>query len=229
LAAALGDIEHVPARKVACDVLAERGAARVDDIGALTLDRRWYVARNAAQVLSRIGGPRAMAHLEKAASHADPKVRRAVLDGAARITTPDASRILRGALKDPSAELQARALRALAARRDEETGALAEARVRGAGFRKLAPDEQQEWLSALARIRGDGALPALRPFLARRRFFDGAARRYLRQLAIAALGEGGGPAGTALLETLALDPDERVRAAATLALERARRARLAER
>jgi HEAT repeat protein len=223
LAAALGEIEHIPARKMACDILAERGAAHVDEIGAMIHDGRWFVVRNAAQVLSRIGGPRATEHLEKAVSHPDPKVRRAVLDGAARIPTAEASRVLRAALADPTPDLQLRALRALSGRRDADTGAVVERRVLLPDFRKLKSDEQQDWLSALARIRGDEALPALRRLIALRLFFNGGSRRYLRLVAISALGECGGPASAAYLAELAQDRDELVRDTAALALDRAGR------
>lgn len=224
LAGLLGDLEHIPARRMACDILAERGAPHVDAIGACISDPRWYVVRNAAQILSRIGGPRAAEHLSKAAAHANPIVRRVVLDAVSRVETEDAARVLRGALDDPSRELSLRALRVLAERRDAEAGARIERRVLAPEFRRLESAEQQEWLAALARIKGDAALPLFRGLIARR-FWEGKARRYLRLTAIAALGAGDGPAITALLEELARDDDETVRGDAQLALDRARAAR----
>lgn len=224
LAGLLGDLEHIPARRMACDILAARGAAHVDAIGALVLDPRWFVVRNAVQVLSRIGGPRAAAHLEKAASHANPIVRRVVLDAVSRVETEDANVVLRSALSDPSRDLALRALRALAERRDAGASGLVERRIVEADFLRLKSEEQQEWLSALARIQGDSALPLFRRLIARR-FWEGKARRYLRLTAIAALGAGGGPGTTAFLEELARDRDETVRGDAQLALDRSRKAR----
>jgi len=224
LAGLLGDLEHVPARRMACDILAARGAAHVDAIGALVLDPRWFVVRNAVQVLSRIGGPRAAAHLEKAASHANPIVRRVVLDAVSRVETEDANVVLRSALSDPSRDLALRALRVLAERRDAGASGLVERRILEPDFLRLKSEEQQEWLSALARIKGDSALPLFRRLIARP-FWEGKARRYLRLTAIAALGAGGGPGMTAFLEELARDRDETVRGDAQLALDRSRTAR----
>jgi HEAT repeat protein len=208
---------------MSCDVLAERGAARVDEIGAMVLDPRWFVVRNAAQVLSRIGGPRAAAHLAKAASHPDPKVRRAVLDGAAPISTPEAAEVLRAALADPDEELQLRALRALSSRRDAGAGEIAERRILSGEFRRAPHGRQREWLGALARIRGDAAVPTLKGFIAPRSFFERSARRYLRLVAVSALGECSSPGAAAYLAELAGDRDELVRDAAALALDRSRR------
>lgn len=224
LAGRLGDLEHVPARRMACDILAARGAAHVDTIGACILDPRWYVARNAAQVLSRIGGPRAAAHLVKAAAHPNPIVRSVALDAVSRVETEDADVVLRAALRDPSRDLALRALRVLSERRDAGTGALVERRILEPDFLRLKSEEQQEWLSALARIKADEALPLFRRLIARR-FWEGKARRYLRLTAVAALGAGGGPGMTAFLEELARDRDETVRGDAQLALDRARKAR----
>lgn len=224
LAGLLGDLEHIPARRLACDILAARGAAHVDAIGACVRDPRWFVVRNAVQVLSRIGGPRAAAHLEQAAAHANPLVRRVVLDAVSRVETEDANAVLRSALSDPSRDLALRALRVLAERRDAGASGLVERRILEPDFLPLKSEEQQEWLSALARIKGDEALPLFRRLIARR-FWEGKARRYLRLTAISALGAGGGPGMTAFLEELARDRDETVRGDAQLALDRSRAAR----
>jgi len=117
-------------------------------------------------------------------------------------------------------ELRLLTLRALAARRDEETAALAAQRVLNKSFQQREPTEQKEWLVALARIQGDGAMPTFQKLISGFSLFQSSARLRLRALAVTALGEAGGEAASAYLEKLSKDKNERVRDAATKALHR---------
>ncbi len=220
LVTSLGDLEHFAARKMACDLLAERGADRLDTIGNGMFDKRWYVVRNVALVLGNIGGARACQYLEKAVQHADERVRREVIEALVRMDPELANRTLRQALDDASVELRLLTLRALAARRDEETAALAAQRVLNKSFQQREPTEQKEWLVALARIQGDGAMPTFQKLISGFSLFQSSARLRLRALAVTALGEAGGEAASAYLEKLSKDKNERVRDAATKALHR---------
>lgn len=220
LVAALGDLEHFAARKMACDLLAERGADRLDTIGNGMFDKRWYVVRNVALVLGNIGGARACQYLEKAVGHPDERVRREVIEALVRMDPELANKTLRQALDDASVELRLLTLRALASRRDEETAALASSRVLHKSFLQREPTEQKEWLVALARIQGDHAISTFQKLISGFTFFKSSARLRLRTLAVTALGEAGGQAATDYLEKLSRDRNERIRDAANKALHR---------
>jgi hypothetical protein len=220
LVTALGELEHFASRKIVCDVLAERGADRIDTIGNGIFDKRWYVVRNIALVLGNIGGAKACQYLEKAVQHADERVRREVIEALVRMDPALANRILRRALEDDSVDLRLFALRALAQRRDEETGDWATSWVLDKAFLRLEPTEQKEWLVAVARIRGDRALPTFQKLISGFALFQSSARQRLRGLAVLSLGDAGGTAATEFLEKLSQHRNARLRDSALKALHR---------
>jgi HEAT repeat protein len=222
LVSALGDLEHYPTRKLVCDILAERASDRIDLIGNGIFDKRWYVVRNVAIILGNIGGARACNYLDKAVKHADERVRREVVEALVRMDPSESNRTLRNVLEDTSFELRLLALRALAHRRDVVTGEMVEAHVREASFVHLEPSEQKEWLSTLAHIKGDEALPTFRKLIGGWAFFDRAARHRLRALAVLALSEAGGPQTADYLDKLARHKDGNVREGAGRALSKLR-------
>jgi HEAT repeat protein len=218
LVSALGDLAHFPPRRLACNILAERGADRVDAIGNGIFDKRWYVIRNVALVLGNIGGPRSATYLEKVVSHPDERVRREVIEALIRMEPEHSNALLRRALDDPRFELRVLALQALARRRDAATAEAALERIRGSAFRRLEPTEQKEWLGALARIQGDDALPTFKKLLGGFALFDRSAKQRLEGLAVLALGEAESPGVVAYLEELSRGKNERIRDSAYRAL-----------
>lgn len=222
LVAALGMLERRAARDLFCGFLVERGAKEVDAIASGLADSRWFVARNVAFILGRIGGARACEHLAKAIRHADERVRREAVAALARVDSGESRGQLRRALLDRSAELRLRALNALSVQRDAESGDVVARRVRAPDFARLDEEERQDWLSALARIKGDAALPLLRAFIERSGLFLLGAQRQLRLQAVAALAHGNGPETAAYLQGLTEVRSKAVREAAASAQQAAR-------
>jgi hypothetical protein len=220
LVAALGELEHYPARKMICDVLAERGADRIDVIGNGMFDKRWYVVRNVAIILGNIGGARACTYLEKAIQHADERVRREVIEALVRMDPANSSHLLHKALDDPRVDLRVLALQALAQRVDVRAGEIAAEHVASKSFRRLEPTEQKEWLVALARIQGDEALPLFRSLIEGWALVDRDNKLRLRALTTLSLGESDGPEIEVFLQRLEQNRNERVREAARRALNR---------
>lgn len=220
LVSALGDLEHYPTRKLVCDILAERGTDRIDLVGNGIFDKRWYVVRNVAIILGNIGGARACNYLEKAVKHADERVRREVVEALVRMDPSDSNRLLRRVVDDACFDLRMMALKALGHRHDTETGDVVQSHILDPAFRRLEPSEQKEWLSTLARIKSDDALPAFKKLISAWFFLDRAARQRIRVLAVSALGEGGGPETSEYLERLSHHKNARVRESAERALHR---------
>jgi hypothetical protein len=220
LVTALGDLEHFPSRKAVCDVLAERGADRIDTIGNGIYDKRWYVVRNVAIVLGNIGGNRACQYLQKAVQHDDDRVRREVIEALVRMDPTLANPLLRSALEDTTVELRLVSLRALAHRGDEETAHRAADHIMAKAFLRLEPTEQKEWLGAVAMLMGDHALPLFRKLVSSWAVTDRTSKLRLKGLAVLALGEGGGSETEAYLENLVGDKNPRISDAASRALQR---------
>ena len=98
-------------------------------------------------------------------------------------------------------------------------------RVRAPDFNRLDDEERQDWLSALARIKGDAALPLLRSFIDRSSLLLWGARRRLRLQAVAALAHAGGPETAAYLQGLTEARNKALREAAAQAQQSARLSR----
>ena len=200
---ALAVLENYPARMMVCDLLVSLGAERIEAVGDGLLDERWFVARNAAMVLGRIGGPLACPGLERASKHRGEAVRREAVAALTRIEGADSSR-----------DLRLQALVELSARRDAFTGLLVEKKVQEPGFLRVDGEEQRRWLSALTRIKGDEALPVFRGLIDRWVVFNRSAAGRLRLRAVTALAEGDGPQTAAYLAELSRARSRRVREAA---------------
>jgi HEAT repeat protein len=224
LLAALGRLSRYPARKTVCDALVEMGRERVGELAPGLSDHRWFVARNTAWVLGRIGGEHACSLLEGALAHREEAVRREAAAGLVRLETPESNRLLRRVLRDPSLELRLMALSVLGDRADAGSRATLARRVLAPDFRRLMEAEQEEWLDALARAGGDEALPAFRALAEPGLFRDWGARRRLALRAVAALSAASGSGTRDYLRTLAAgrDAGRRVEAERALARRQAR-------
>jgi HEAT repeat protein len=69
-------------------------------------DKRWFVVRNAADLLAHFGAPEADLALIDALGSADPRVRRSVVTALSRIPSKRAQSSLRRALQDPATEVR---------------------------------------------------------------------------------------------------------------------------
>ncbi|MFN2397068.1 MAG: HEAT repeat domain-containing protein [Gemmatimonadaceae bacterium] len=76
-------------------------------------DDRWYVVRNAANLLGEIRAPEAEQALTRALDHEDDRARAAVAGALARLGTSSAAKALRSALRDVSPDVRERAAEAL--------------------------------------------------------------------------------------------------------------------
>lgn len=74
----MGELEHRHHRQALVEYLTERGRDNIPIVSAGVYDKRWFVVRNSAIVLARIGNNQALGHLAKAVGHDDDRVRLAV-------------------------------------------------------------------------------------------------------------------------------------------------------
>ena len=75
----LATSDHKLVRKTVLDLLRTEGGIPLEHIWPLTKDPRWYVVRNAVQLVTASGDPSVVSHLEPLARHADERVRREVI------------------------------------------------------------------------------------------------------------------------------------------------------
>lgn len=109
----LGSEPRAGMRAMLCDLLVGVGRGRVAELTAHLSDGRWYLVRNLADVLGRIGDPSAVPALAGLLRHEEYRVRREAVDALARLGTAEAQRHLVALLRDPDGRIVLRALQAL--------------------------------------------------------------------------------------------------------------------
>ena len=201
--------ETVAERRVLFDALVTLKAATPSILHMLK-DKRWFVQRNAAELLGELPTPEAEAPLAKLLKHADERVRRAAAVSLGKIATGNAFAALRTALRDESAEVRLVAATALGSwkRRtsshslvvaldDEEDG-----------------DVQIQIITTLGRVGTPDAVERLITLAAPGGTLFKRKAAFVRLAAVEALGQAATPEALAALKTLRDDKEPEVRGAA---------------
>jgi hypothetical protein len=177
-------------------------------------DSRWFVARNAADLLGELGAADAESALIGLLRHSDDRVRRAATNALLKLGTPDATKSAYAALGDSSAQVRMHAAAAISTRKDSKT---ATTLIRAIETEKDA-DVQLAMIAALGKVATPDAVQRLvRIAEPEGRVFKKKTTN-LRVAAVQALGEARTPAAFAALRDLATDKDREVRDTATRAL-----------
>ncbi|MEO6447366.1 MAG: HEAT repeat domain-containing protein [Gemmatimonadaceae bacterium] len=176
-------------------------------------DPRWYVVRNAADLLGELQVLESDVELVATLKHSDARVRRSAAGALARLATSRALGALRQLLDDPAPSVRLQAVR----------GLVAGGNVRSVSAVLQALDGEQDvevqhtMLAALGTLATDAAVERLvqasRPGSLLHRRSSG-----VRVAAVNALREAGTHAASAALRSLAGDKDREVRAAVEQAL-----------
>ena len=201
----LSNASSLAERRVYFDALIQLNAG-VPALIHMLGDARWYVARNAADLLGEMQTAEAEGPLAELLKHDDDRVRRAAATALGKLGTPKAVLALHGALKDTAPQVRLQAAAGLAARRGEKN----------AGTLVRALDEEMDnevqiaILQALGRLATPDAVQKLvKAAEAEGRFFKKKPVSY-RVAAVQALGEARTSAALAALQTLAKDKEKEV-------------------
>lgn len=214
---ALVTAESSKERRILFDALVElrRG---VPALIYMLSDGRWYVARNAAELLGELRAVEAEQRLVWLLKHADARVRRSVAVALAKLQTPGSREALKGALMDESPDVRLAASHGLATDRDR--GSV------GQVLRALAeekdPDVQRTLLLALGKMGTPDAIEKLVEIAeADTRIFKKKPTS-LRVAAVIALAESNSVVALTAIRRFVHDREPEVRAAATKSLTPAR-------
>ncbi len=169
------------ARAMLCDLIVDLCRSRIGDLVGFTSDAEWFLTRNIANILGRIGGPDAVAHLSRLAAHPDYRVRRETLNGLIAIGTADAQAAVEAFLNDSDERLRLRAIESLGPPEGRRAVPKLVAILEQPDplFRQAAV--KQAALEALGRLGDRQALPAVRRLSGG--FALGAQGRELKRLA----------------------------------------------
>lgn len=179
---ALGAEPRGAMRAMLCDVLVGVGGEKIDELGALVEDARWYLVRNVVNVLGRLRRPAAVAPLRRLVNHSDYRVRREAVMALDPFDTEEAQAALAAFLDDPDERIRVRVMQSLAVPRAwlAMPQLLAVLRRRDLFNRTLSL--KRAALEVLVRLGARQSLPVIKR-LARARIVFGDRGRELRRLA----------------------------------------------
>ncbi len=186
----------------------------VEPLTHLLRDHRWFVVRNAAELLGELNATESDQELINTLRHSDARVRRAATLALIRLGTPRALHTMLHALRDEEANVRQRAATGLGAARNNSRAASA---LLGA----LEEEEEPGVVTAILAALGHHATPEVVRLLIKESGTGSVLRRRAvpRRLgAIAGLGAAGTPDAVSQLQELVRDKDKAVREAATRAL-----------
>jgi HEAT repeat protein len=177
-------------------------------------DKRWYVARNAAELLGEMGAAEAEVPLVRSLRHHDARVRRSAATALAKLGSRGAVAALRAAMLDASPNVRMQATIAVATRKDPNSTPLF---IRALSDEK-DPEVQRALLTALGKLGSEDAVKRLIADAEPDGRFFRKKPTPTRVAAVQALAEAGTPEAIAALESLTKDRSRGVREAARKAL-----------
>ena len=199
------------ARVRGSEMIVSFGAAAVGRLAPLVTHEQWFVQRNAAEVLGRIGVPASVPLLQPLLRGVDPRVLREAVVALAAIDDPGAARAIHTVLRSSTGEGRQAVIDALIDASD--------ARVVPLLVRIL--DESQalgrdhtlslDTLDALSKLRDEAAVPAVARVMRQRRWFARRRNRALKTAAVGTLHRIGTAAATAALTEAARTGDRLLR------------------
>jgi HEAT repeat protein len=183
----LGDLNHSKGRRMLCDVVCEIGKTKSDFITQLMDDPRWYLVRNLAYILGRIGQESSMPYIQKAYAHPESRVRREAVQAAGLIGGPRAIALLTKALKDQDLRIRSMAGINLARVGKKTSLPLLLEVIQAKDFLKKDPYEVKAFFEAVGSIGSNEAIRPLQQILEHKVWFVGGVKDEVRLGAACAL------------------------------------------
>jgi HEAT repeat protein len=205
--AAYGRDETGPAGERVSKILTTLGVPAIPSIAALLEDPRWYVQRDLAGVLGRIGTAAAVPPLQSLLRGTDPRVMRAAVAALAGIDDPAAARALHTVLRAAAGEARTAVITALSTLKNPRVVPL---------LTRLLQDCEPfaaehllviDMLGALGLLRDDRAVASIAGLARRRRWLAWRKTTRLRRSSLVALARIGSPKSQAALDDLARTGD----------------------
>ncbi len=183
----LGELEHRHHRLAIVDHLINTGKDHVDIISKGIFDRRWFVVRNTALILGEIGNDRALAYLEKAIRHEDPRVRQEMIKGLTGSKKTKNVDILIRLLWDADVVGKQAILKTILSSPYEEGLNAIVKIINDDRFVTLNDSEQEQLVLAFSKIGGEYAVDYLKSLISELKFANIETKKFYHRLAFKAL------------------------------------------
>jgi len=183
----MGEIEHRSHREAFNNYLSQVGQNKVDIISRGIFDKRWFVVRNTAIVLARIGDDKALSYLEKIVDHDEQRVRLAIVEHIKESKNPKALKILSQTVMDEDSEVRKSSINSIIGLKGQGAFDVIEGIVKDNGFTDFDPTDQELLLEAYSIIGGDKSVAFLTRKILKYNFFRKASVAHLRRASMEAL------------------------------------------
>ncbi len=215
----LEKLATMEARRLVCQVLAAVSAGDPRVLITQAAGRPWFVARNVAYVLGRIGDPGVLPLLAPWTRHEDERVRIETARALGRVPAAQSTELLGAMLEDADVRVRQSAVWALATAGDRQAlpwlrAILFEDRT----FRTRTAEERDDFFRTYGRLADDATFTELLEQLTQRQLLRVGWQSELRRGAAIALGETGRPEAAKVLREYAAGRDRKLREACELAL-----------
>ena len=193
------------------ELIAAYGAAAVSRLAPLMSHAQWFVRRNTAELVGRIGAPEGVPLLQPLLRGQDPRVLREAVVALAKIDDPAAARAIHTALRASSGEHRQAVIDALIQARDSRVVPVLVRILKASQALGRDHDLVLETLEALAELRDEAAVPSVAAVMRQWRWFRRRRNRALKTTAVGTLLKIGSPSAVAALNTAAETGDRSLR------------------
>ena len=214
----LGTFEHRRHRETLCDYLTEKGRRQPDIVARGIYDKRWYVVRNSASILARIGDDRSLKYLADAMNNKEPRVRLEIVTALKDSNNDKALPILVSGVADSEREIRQHSIEAILAHGGQAAFETIAGIINDERFADLETDEQRMLLRAFSELGGEVAVSYLAQLIEQHNLWRNSTLVFYRRIAFEALAYNHSNRAEKLLVKLSSNwrPDIRRQAAATL-------------
>ncbi len=216
----LGSESDAQGRKFLATALIRLGKASLPTLIEHLGDERWYVVRNAANILGEIRHEQAVGHMTPLLHHDEVRVRREAVRALTKIGGNKAEGILLSLVEQNDQEMSRQAILSLGALKSSRAIPALIELINRRDLKGHLVDLKKEAIKALGAIGSTEAVPKLLHILKKRRFWLRARQDELRASAALALGNIGDPTTLSPLQSVAEHAPDLVARAARQALNR---------
>ncbi|MEW5924194.1 MAG: HEAT repeat domain-containing protein [Candidatus Zixiibacteriota bacterium] len=183
----LGVLEHRNHREAICDYLVRKGRDHVDIISKGIFDRRWFVVRNTAAILSEIGTEETAPYLDKALNHPDARIRYQVALGLCRKPTDENINLLFKLIWDNDERVRQTALETILGLPDETRFQTIVNIINDDRFATLSETIQERIIILLSILGGEHAVGYLTSLITKGGWFRSQIKDFYQKVAFKAL------------------------------------------
>jgi len=215
----LGELNNSRARRMLCEVLIEIGKGNMELIIPFIDDHRWFLVRNIAYILGRMGKESALPTIQKALNHEEARVRREAIQALGIIVSSKAFDLLGKALNDQDDRNRSMAALNLArVGKKASLPALLEV-VQAKDFFKRDSAEIKAFFDAIGMVGSNDAIKPLEKLLEQKSWFGMGKKDEIRLRAASALALIGTAEARSTLEAGRNSKDENIRQACLQAMK----------